>query len=89
MRELAESFKKAGYPETMVTEISNKVQNSARNIAKKATEEIEDGGQIIVVSTFEADKSIVNAVKSSEENLKKKTQFQNTAWPVVQICKKK
>ncbi len=88
LRELAESFKKAGYPETMVTEISNKVQNSARNIAKKATEEIEDGGQIIVVSTFEADKSIVNAVKSSEENLKKTHSFRTQHGPLFKFVKK-
>ena len=32
LRELAEAFKEAGYPEKMVTEITDKVKNSSRNI---------------------------------------------------------
>ena len=87
LKELSKAFKEAGYPEKMVTEITNKVQNSARNITTQAKEESEDSGQIIVVSTFEADKNIVDAVKRSEDSLKN-AKFRNTAWAVVQVCQK-
>ena len=67
LRELAEAFKEAGYPEKMVTEITDKVKNSSRNIEVQTKQDVEDSGKIIVVSTYEADKNIVNSMKCSEK----------------------
>ena len=39
----------------MVTESTSEVQNSERDISIKEKQEIEKSGQIIVVSTYEAD----------------------------------
>ena len=86
LKELSKAFKEAGYPEKMVTEITNKVQNSARNITTQAKEESEDSGQIIVVSTFEADKNIVDAVKRSEDSFKKS--FRAQRGPLFKFVKK-
>ena len=75
LKELAESFKKAGYPRTMVEEIINKVLNSERNISVNQKTEQEANDKIIVVSTCEADEHIVQAVRQSEENLKRTKSF--------------
>ena len=69
----------------MVNEITTKVFNSERNISVKNVTQPEDDGKIRVISTFKADKSIVDAVKKSEENLKL-TQFQKSKWIPFQVC---
>ena len=86
LEELAESFKKAGYPENMVTEITQKVLNSERDISVKQRQEIQNDGKIIVVSTFEADSAIVKAVKESEENINRS--FRNQHGPLFKYVKK-
>ena len=86
--ELGDAFKKAGYPEKMVTNITTKVQNSERNISKKQESEKVDDEKIIVVSTFGADKSIVEAVRESEDTLKKTVSFRNQQGPLFKYVKK-
>ena len=86
--ELSRAFKKAGYPERMVTNITTKVQNSERNIDKKQESERQNEEKIIVVSTFGADKTIVEAVRDSEENLKKTASFRNQQGSLFKYVKK-
>ena len=88
LRELAVSFKEAGYPEKMVTEITNKVKNSRRNIEIQSKQPVEDDGKIIVVSTYEADKNIVHSVKCSEENFKHTQSFGTQHGPLFKMVKK-
>ena len=85
--ELAECFIKAGYPKKMVNEITTKVFNSERNISVKNVTQPEDDGKIRVISTFEADKSIVDAVKKSEENLKLTQSFRNQNGSLFKFVK--
>ena len=86
--ELAEAFKKAGYPNDMVTEITGKVKNSERDISLKQKQQEEKSGQIIVVSTYEADKTIVEAVKDSEENFKRTQSFRSQQGTLFKYVKK-
>ena len=86
--ELAESFKKAGYPTKMVTDITNKVLNSERDIRKKDKKEGVDKDKIIVVSTYEADKNIVGAIKDSEESFKMTQSFRDQRGPLFKYVKK-
>ena len=67
LTELAEAFKKAGYPEKMVRNITTKVLNLERDISIKEKREELDNEKIMVLSTFQADETIVEAVKESEE----------------------
>ena len=53
----------------MVNEITTKVFNSERNISVKNVTQPEDDDKIRVISTFEADKSIVDAVKKAKKIL--------------------
>ena len=71
----------------MVNEITTKVFNSERNISVKNVTQPEDDGKIRVISTFEADKSIVDAVKKSEENLKITQSFRNQNGPLFKFVK--
>ena len=86
--ELAKAFKKAGYPENMVTKTTTKVQNSGRDISKKQKSERVNNEKNIVVSTFGADKSIVETVRDSEENLKKTASFRNQQGSLFKYVKK-
>ena len=85
--ELAECFMKAGYPQKMVKEITTKVLNSERDISVKNIKEPESDGKIRVISTFDADKSIMEAVKKSEENLKLTQSFRNQNGPLFKFVK--
>jgi len=76
------------YPESMVTEITTKAQNSARDISIKQKIDKEDDGKIIVVSTYEADSSIVEALHESEENFKRTQSFRNQQGPLFKYVKK-
>ena len=49
----------------MVSKITTKVQNLKRDISVKQKIEKEDDGKVIVVSTYDADESIVEALKES------------------------
>ena len=88
LKELTESFKKAGYPTIMVEEITNKVMNSERNIGVKEAKVKDLSEKIIVVSTCKADEHIVRAVSQSEENLKKTKSFRNQRGPLFKYVKK-
>ena len=88
LRELKEAFKKAGYPDKMVTEITDKVLNSERDISVKPKREQMEKEKIIVVSTHEADQNIVKAVRDSEENLKKTQSFRNQNGALFKYVKK-
>ena len=88
LEELAEAFKKAGYPEKMVRNITSKVLNSERDISIKENQEIRHDDKIIVVSTFDADKTLVETVKESEENLKRTQSFRNQSGPLFKYVKK-
>ena len=68
--ELATCFKKAGYPEKMVKNISNKVLNSQRNISVKEKTDRDTKEQIRVVTTYLADEMLLKAVKDCEESLR-------------------
>ena len=88
LHELAESFKEAGYPTKMVKEITDKVQNSERDISVKQKEKKEDQEKIVVVSTYQADKNIVEAVADCEENLKRTQSFRDQHGPLFKFVKK-
>ena len=88
LQELSEAFKKAGYPSSMVDEITNKVLNSERDIAVKERKQQEVSDQVIVVSTYEADESIVEAVRQSEENLRKPKVFGTSVVHYSSMSKK-
>ena len=82
LTELAEAFKKAGYPEKMVRNITTKVLNLERDISIKEKEEEHENEKIMVVSTFQADENIVEAVKESEENFKQTQSFRTQQGPL-------
>ena len=86
LAELAEAYKKAGYPNKMVSNITNKVLNSERDISKKDMQ-VEENNKIIVVSTFQADNSITKSVKESEENFKRTVSFRTQAGPLFKFVK--
>ena len=87
LAELGEAFKKAGYPDTMINNITNKVLNSERDISLKEKQELEGNEKIIVVSTFEADEEIVKTVKESEENFKRTQSFRNQSGSLFKFVK--
>ena len=66
----------------MVDEITNKVLNSERDIGVKERKQQEVSDQVIVVSTYEADENIVEAVRQSEENLRKTQSFRDQRGPL-------
>lgn len=72
----------------MVTEITNKVQTSRRDISIKQKQELPDTGQIIVVSTYEADNNMIEAVKDSEEIFKQTQSFRNQRGSLFKYVKK-
>ena len=72
----------------MVSEITTKVQNLERDISVKQKIEKEDDGKVIVVSTYDADESIVEALKESEENFKRTQSFRNQRGPLFKYVKK-
>ena len=72
----------------MIRNITNKVLNSERDISIKENQEIRHDDKIIVVSTFEADKTLVETVKESEENLKGTQSFRNYPGPLFKFVKK-
>ena len=87
MNDLADYFKDAGYPETMVRNITTKVLHSERDISIK--EKIErKSDEIRVVSTYKADDLIVKAVKSCEDSLKLIQSFRNERGPLFTFVKK-
>ena len=86
--EFANSMKKAGYPVKMIQNITDKVLNLERDISVKLKEQAEDDGKIIVVSTFEADDSIVTKIKDSEENFKRTQSFRTQNGPLFKYVKK-
>ena len=86
--EIADSFKKAGYPEDMVSNITTKVYNMERDISVKQKVDSLNEDKIIVVSTYEADTNIVDAVKKSEENFKYTPSFRNQNGPLFKFVKK-
>ena len=88
LKELAESFEKAGYPKQVIQNIKNKVLNSERDISIKRKVAAEDDGKIIVVSTFEADDNIVSAVKESEDIFKRTQSFRTQNGPLFKYVKK-
>ena len=88
LTELAEAFKKAGYPEKMVKNITTKVLNLERDISIKEKGEELKNEKIMVVSTFQADETIVEAVKESEENFKRTQSFRTQQGPLFQYVKK-
>ena len=67
MDELADYFKKAGYPEKMVKNITTKVLNSDRDLSIKEKVEQESEGQIRVVSTYKADDDMIKAMPGNVE----------------------
>ncbi len=87
LTELKDVFVRARYPSKMVTEITNKVQNSARNIAEQAKQE-EDCDKILVVSTYGADQNIVDVVKESEKSFKQTQSFRNQHGTLFKFVKK-
>ena len=67
--------------------ITSKVLNSERDISRKENQDIEENKKIIVVSTFGADDTITEAVKESEENLRKTQSFRNQTGPLFKFVK--
>ena len=87
MNDLADCFKKAGYPEKMVSEISTKVQNSERDISIKQKIETLNSNQIRVISTYKADNTLVDVVRKSEESFKQTASFRNLTGPLFTFVK--
>ena len=81
LQELATCFKKAGYPDKMVNEITLKVLNTERDISIRQKEESQNDEQIRVISTYGADENIVESVKKCEDNLKLTQSFRNVQGP--------
>jgi len=71
----------------MITEITAKVLNSERNIAVKEVIEAQDKDKIRVVSTYEADSTITQVIKKSEEGFKQTTSFRNHRGPLFNFVK--
>ncbi len=86
--ELADYFKKAGYPEKMVKNITTKVLNSDRDLSIKEKVEQESEGQIRVVSTYKADDDMIKAIKNCEDSLKLTQSFRNQRGPLFTYVKK-
>ena len=85
--DLADHFKDAGYPDTMVRNITTKVLNSERDISIK--EKVDrNSDEIRVVSTYRADDAIVKSVKSCEDSLKLTQSFRNQRGPLFTFVKK-
>ena len=72
----------------MVNEITTKVLNSERDISTKQKVDTQNDDQIRVISTYEADENIVDAVKNCEENLKLTQSFRNLNGPLFTFIKK-
>ena len=72
----------------MVEEITNKVLNSERDISVKEVKEREASEQVIVVSTYEADENMVEAVRQSEENFRRTQSFRDQRGPLFKYVKK-
>ena len=88
LEELGSHFKKAGYPDAMVQNITNKVLNSERDISIKEKNDRENNDRIRVVSTFMADERLMKAVKDSEESLKLTQSFRQQRGPLFSYVKK-
>ena len=88
LNELADCFKKAGYPETMVKNITTKVLNSDRDISIKENKENSSDDLIRVISTYKTDDNMIKAVKRSEESLKLTKSFRNQRGPLFTYVKK-
>ena len=88
LTELAECFKKAGYPEKMVHNITTKVLNSERDITMKEKIDKTNKDQIRVVSTYKADENMVKVIKNCEESLKLTQSFRNQRGPLFSYVKK-
>ena len=86
--DLAASFKKAGYPESMINGITTKVFTSERDISVKQQKVFDNDDKIRVVSTYKADENIVKAVKNSEDNLKLTQSFRSQQGPLFKFVKK-
>ena len=87
LNELADCFKKAGYPKNMVNEITTKVLNSERDISIKQKSVIQNKDQIRVISTYEADRTIVEVIKKSEASFKQTNSFRNHRGPLFDFVK--
>ena len=87
-QEFVDAPRKAGYPEKMVKNITTKVLNLERDISIKEKGEELKNEKIMVVSTFQADETIVEAVKESEENFKRTQSFRTQQGPLFQYVKK-
>ena len=88
LTELAECFKKAGYPEKMVHSITTKVLNSERDITMKEKIDKTNKDRIRVVSTYKADENMVKVIKNCEESLKLTQSFRNQRRPLFSYVKK-
>lgn len=86
--DLSVCFKKAGYPESMVLDITTKVFNMERDISVKQKVDSFNDNKIVVVSTYEADKNLVQSVKNSEENFKLTPSFRDQRGCLFKFVKK-
>ena len=87
LAELGEVFKKAGYPARMVTNITERVLGSVRDISVKQKQD-NPSDQIRVISTFKADHKIVNAIKKSEDVFKTTPSFRGMEGKLFTFVKK-
>ena len=82
LAELKEAFISAGYPNTMIDNISKKVQNSERKVATVEAVEIteissDNSLAINVVSTYGCDEELIKTLKGYEGELKSTNTFRN------------
>ena len=88
LKELGSYFKKAGYPETMVSNITTKVLNSRRDISIKDKVARDSDDQIRIISTFKSDDLLVKSVKDVEDSLKLTQSFRDQRGPLFSYVKK-
>lgn len=87
LNELADCFKEADYPQKMVSDITTKVLHLDRDISIKQVTVTANKDKIRVVSTYEADSTIVAVVKKSEEVFKQTPSFCNHRGPLFDFVK--
>ena len=89
LNELLAAFDKSGYPEPMLCEIRNKVQNMERQLNRtEQTGEDQNAKPVLIVSCNAADDSLVKTIKKYEDTLSKTNSFKDASKPIFQFVKK-
>ena len=90
LNELLAAFDKSGYPENMLMNIRNKVQQMQRQITPSdhVSDESSDAKPVLIVSCHGTDEKLVQTVKKYEDDLLKTNSFKDAAKPIFQYVNK-